>query len=88
MYICLTFRYRTLRTLTSSLFVLGAQSPRVVCDAYFESKQILIMGVLRGVDKMCRKASAIAESSAVLLVSTVAPRCSGSAGVMDTGPYS
>ena len=60
----------------------------VVWDAYFESKQIRTIGVLRGVASMCRKASATAESSAVLLVSTVAPRWNGSAGVMDTGPYS
>ena len=59
-----------------------------MCEAYFESKQILIMGVLSGVDRMCRKALAMAESSAVLFVSTVAPMCSGSAGVMETGPHS
>ena len=60
----------------------------MVCEAYFESKQILIMGVLSGVDRMCRKASAMAESSAVLFVSTVAPISSGSAGAMETGPNS
>ena len=47
-----------------------------------------MVGVLRGEARMCRKASATAVSSAVLLVRTVAPRCSGSAGEVDTGPKS
>ena len=69
----------------SSLFVLGAHRPLVVCDAYSESKQMRMVGVLIGVDMMCKKASATAVSSAVLLVKTVAPRCMGSEGVVITG---
>ena len=72
--------------MTSSLFVFGAHSPLVVCDAYFESKHMRMVGMLRVEASMCKKASATAVSSAVLLVSVVAPRCSGSAGVTDTGP--
>ena len=59
-----------------------------MCDAYFESKQMRITGVLSGTARMCRDASATAVSSAVLFVRTVAPRCSGSEGVTDTGPKS
>ena len=47
-----------------------------------------ITGVLRGDARMCKNASAIAVSSAVLFVRTVAPRCSGSEGVTETGPKS
>ena len=47
-----------------------------------------ITGVLRGDVRMCKNASAIAVSSAVLFVRTVAPRCSGSEGVTETGPKS
>ena len=45
-----------------------------------------MIGVLRGVESLCRKVSAMAESSAVLFVSTEAPRWSGSDGVVTTGP--
>ena len=57
-----------------------------MCDAYFESKHMRIVGVLSGEASMCRKASATAVSSAVLFVSAVAPMWRGSDGVTDTGP--
>ena len=60
----------------------------MVWDAYLESKQMRMTGVLMGDASKCKKASATAVSSAVLFDRVVAPRCSGSAGVTETGPYS
>ena len=47
-----------------------------------------ITGVLIGEASTCKKASATAVSSAVLLDSVVAPECKGSEGETETGPYS
>ena len=46
-----------------------------------------IIGVLIGEASTCNKASATAVSSAVLLDSVVAPKCKGSEGETETGPY-
>ena len=58
----------------------------MVWEAYLESKQMRMVGVLIGEASTCRKASATAVSSAVLFDSVVAPKCNGSEGVTDTGP--
>ena len=68
------------------LFVLGLHIPRVMLAAIFESYAIVTWCALGCVCSMYRKASDIADISAVLLVSMAAPRENWSAGSTITGP--